>query len=124
MPVAHGDGPETATLLPWVTVIDGQIPVEGTKCIDSDDPVPVSGTVVWRQVAPVVRNIQTGQGSAIRQPGCETSLFVDDIPPPVVRAHREGPGVTVWQITGTEVTDDGARQTWATENFAIVDDAP
>lgn len=124
VPVAHGDDPEVATLLPWVTVLDGQIPVEGTKCIEADEPVPVSGTVSWRQVAPVVRTFPTSSGSAIRQPGCETSLFVDDIPPAVVRAHNEGDGVTVWQVTGTETTDEGARQTWATENFAIVDEAP
>lgn len=124
VPVHHGDGPEVATVLPWVTVLDGQIPVEGAKCIDSDGPVPVSGTVSWRQVAPVVRSFPTSSGSAIRQPGCETSLFVNDIPPVVIRAHNEADGVTVWQVTGTETTDDGARQTWATENFAIVDEAP
>ena len=109
--------------LPVIEVSPGaSVHVSGTKCITADDQVPVSGTVSWRMVSPRVRLIPVAEGQAVRNPGCETFEFDNPVPDEVLDAHAEsGAAVTVWQITGTERTDAGAQQTWATENFALVD---
>lgn len=111
--------------------LEGDIEVEGTKCNDSEEPVPVVGFVTWRAVDPPGNIIDTGQGRNIREPGCTTIVFQNQIPTEVQIAiqsqHDNGIPDPIWRIEGTEwpLDEDGERgepRRYSTENFVVLEE--
>lgn len=101
------------------------VTVEGTKCNDSDLPVAVYGELGWQRMDPLGFSSQIRSGSNTRQPGCITSVFVNDIPEEVLEVNEDGDS---WRIFGTEWPIDpntgerGKERVWATQNFEIPSD--
>lgn len=109
--------------VPTVTAAD-DVHVVGIKCNESDAPVQVAGHAAWQSVDPPGTVITVGEGTAIREPGCERFEFVNPVPPDVLARTRELGGRVLWRITGTEtpIRGDGIRgvpRTWTTETLAV-----
>lgn len=120
---------ETVSDVPTLTLLEDVI-VEGIKCSNETRPVQVSGVTTWVSVEPPGSIIQVGEGTALRNPGCEEFVFVNPIPPDVadrtLELFRDGLGSVEWRITGIEtpIREDGKRgepRTWTTEPFLIID---
>lgn len=110
--------------------IDDVLPVVGTKCVEWPLPVKITGKVSWLSMDPRGTVIPTGEGATVREPGCDTVTFENDVPDAVREATREAinrdpsRAYVKWRITGTEVPTDergrrGASRTWVTDVFAL-----
>lgn len=102
---------------------DGNVPVEGTKCYR--EAVTVNGVVAWTVLDPPGRVFETGRGTAIKEPGCVTSSFENQIPGDLAAVVAEHGHPFVVAITGCETPTDpdrgeGATLCWSTEPFALV----
>jgi len=103
-------------------VTSTEITVTGTKCVNGDQPISISGTMNWQRVIPP--GVSTTPATGVRKalPGCTTTTFTNTIPADVLSINEPG---DVWLITGTEwpINPDTGRRgeprTWQTENFTI-----
>jgi hypothetical protein len=110
-------------------VLSHAVEVEGVKCNDSSEPVPISGSITWQSVDPRGSVIQTGDGERTAEPGCTTTVFQNSIPLEVQISiqsqHNSGIDRPIWRITGVEYPLDrnGARgepRRFQTENFVVL----
>lgn len=91
----------------------GSIRVKGEKCNDSKEDIAVSGHSWWVRREPRVM-VPFRQGTGIRQPGCESINYVNQLPPEVT----EG----VWRLEGREEAVSGSRRQaegWYTQWFVV-----
>ena len=108
------------------------IPVTGEKCVD--EPVSIIAEVQWQTFEPAGTYVSVGVGRREYEGGCVDLNFVNEMPDEVIEANREirseGFEAPVWVITGIETPinpdggESGEPQTWTTEPFVIVDEAP
>lgn len=118
-----GDQGET-TIIP-ATSVSGRILVAGTKC--ADEEVSVIGVVVWQFVEPPGHKFNDEPGVAVRNPGCETFLYRNEVPPDV-RDYALGlieeeitPVVRIGGIeTPSRNGEEGVPVAWTTEPFALL----
>jgi len=105
------------------TNVTGVVKINATKCNDTNHPVTIRGQSEWRRVEPPGHTIKVGRGTDIRQPGCETFRYENNVPP-AVAADVAKRGPSTWQITGEEtpIVDgrEGETRAWYTENFLVV----
>lgn len=104
-----------------LSVEDGHVLVEGTKCNDSNGPVRVRGTFNWQRVSPRGFIVSLGEGVAVREVGCVTQTFDNTIPAEVLEVNKPG---DVWRLLGTETPingREGVPVTWQTENFELLE---
>lgn len=95
----------------------GTLEVRATKCTAPDirEQVGVAGFYVWQRIEPTRLQVEGGEGTGFRQPGCDTRVFSNPLP------REIGPGL--WHLAGQETAERGASsQTryWRTENFRVV----
>lgn len=110
-----------------VTPTDGlTIKVMGTKCSIADEPLVVRGTLTWQTLEPRGTTIQVGEGVREQKPGCESQVYDNPVPLPVLARTRTllGNGLdrVVWQLTGIETVQhpNAAPQAWRTQNIVFV----
>lgn len=113
---------------PPVIALNEFVIVEGTKCNDTEHPVPIEGEMSWRNLDPRGSTFVTGVTPGTRLPGCVTTVFQNPIPAEVKdRTLRliEGGFDPVWELGGIEtpIRDDGFKGTsrrWMTEPFRLI----
>lgn len=124
-------GTETYLTLPAASVDQHFIHVTGVKCSAPEikEPYEVEGVVRWQSVEPPGFSLQPFEGSVFRDPGCNTFSFENDVPLEVEEYARQqfaaGREYVIFNINGRETAidsngDEGATQTWRTENFVLV----
>lgn len=105
--------------MPVLHLSDGVVTVRGTKCVNGNDSVTLSGNTQWRRVeGSAITTIAGTSGSVRREPGCKTFEFRNVMPSRLTTG--------LWQITGSETASGeglftGVTQTkvWDTEFFRI-----
>lgn len=103
---------------PAVSVADGVVPVVGTTCNTSDEPVEVEASIWWERMEPRGRRIQVlDDFGLVVEPGCEQQQYENEIPDQVILDRPQQ-----WRITGavTPTRDGGVTATWTTETFWLV----
>jgi hypothetical protein len=111
------------------THIGDTVNVTAEKC--SDERVDITAVVTWRPVEPGGPPLQIAGETAggVREAGCDTLRFQNEIPDEVVEAvrrqHARGYPAPLWRIDGAETPYDehgreGSVEVWTTEPFAIV----
>lgn len=111
-------------IIPAVGVAGGVVFVEGTKCYR--EQVTVNGEFEWNVVEPPGRTVSTGKGTSVKQQGCTTGQFENEVPAELAEfARRSGREFIVVTISGCETPTDpdrgeGATLCWTTEPFALV----
>lgn len=109
--------------IPSASVRTPVVDVTGTKCYR--EPVAVAGDVRWSTVDPRGGSWQTGSGSAVREAGCHTNTYLNEVPEQVLHYQADIGGPVVVTISGCETPTDpdlgeGATLCWTTEPFALV----
>lgn len=126
------DETSATAVLPVISLSeDSTVHVTGKKCLaeDQTQPVDVKGFFVWQAVEPPGFIHEAGRGQGTRTPGCLPIDFDNPIPDEVreyaEQQFADGHSVIVFNINGQETAidsegNDGAVQTWRTDNFALV----
>jgi hypothetical protein len=103
-----------------IAVTDTAVIVEGTKCVDADEPIHVAGGYSWYSADTPGLVIGRVEVATIRQPGCTTVRYSNAYPESIT------PGT--WHLAGEECPinpNTGARngrcRRWQTENFIVPD---
>lgn len=102
--------------------IDDVIPVQGDVCNDHDEPVSVTGAILWERESPRGLRIEVATGTDEIEPGCMTLTFENPIPEEVSRNIAGRGEAERWLISGVvEIAEpNGGTVTWATEPFWVV----
>lgn len=104
-------------------VVGESIVVEGQKCYTQ--PVVVTGTVVWRMLAPVSAQFEAFTGTAVRtSEGCVTATFENQMPDDVasfVRGKLIDGEEVLMRLEGAETpVRGGVTQRWESTVFEVV----
>lgn len=102
-------------------VTEDTVKVRGTKCNTSDRPVGITGDVYWQSVNPRGTSIYVFSGSRVLDPGCETTVFENQIPLSVQNfTNEQYPRRVRWIITGKDTAENGGTKSWQTEEFSLI----
>lgn len=97
--------------------------VDGTKCNLTNEPFSVDGVSYLVQESPVYwRYLRTDNKGVLRQPGCKTILYANDLRLGVPDSVTLEPGV--YHLEGTEtvrIGDQVQYAPWFTESFEIIE---
>ena len=109
--------------VPAVGLANGVVYVEATKCYR--ETVTVNGAVAWQVLDPPGRTYETGRGTAVKEQGCSTSSFENEVPVDLAAFVADRGEPVVVAITGCETPTDpdrgeGASLCWSTEPFALI----
>jgi hypothetical protein len=128
-PVQRVDSTIAGRNRPSALTSQGEVKITGTKC--ANDETQVRGETTWLEIEPGGIAVNLGMTTGVRQRGCTTQSFRNDIPDKVLdrvaKLAARGVNESTWQLTGTEtpIDDDGRRglpRTWQSQNFVLVYD--
>lgn len=98
-----------------------RVRVAGSACNLSSKAVAIRGRTFWSIVKPPGVNLLTSHGDALREPGCRTFEYLNEMPASVQHLARERPGA-FWRINGdaTPTNAHGVTRYWQTQPFRII----
>ena len=116
-------GTSNVQIIPAVGLAGGVALVEGTKCYK--ETVTANGAVAWQVLDPPGRMFAAGEGTAVKELGCSTANFENQIPDELAAFAQDRGEPVVVAITGCETPVDpdrgeGATLCWSTEPFALI----